>query len=167
MAELITDSATSSVIKLKYLDLLRKRDKQCNEIDLFQSMVFPNSRSIREAINSGDRNFSEFLALLDKASQFKKFLAAQNPERDLFDAYYMELRKESWVDKLPSKSTRIVISNGLALAADSLFPTGGISTLLGLGYSAFDSFLLDKLLKGWRPNQFIEDQLVPFVSPGR
>lgn len=56
------------------------------------------------------------------------------------------------------------MANGLGLAAEALFPTGGISTFIGLGYSVFDSILIDKLLKGWRPNQFVDHELVPFAS---
>lgn len=167
LSELIIDPVTSSVMRLKYLQLLKKRERQCLEIDLFQNMIFSDGRAIREAINSGEKSFREFLDILDKSLKFKAFLASQNPELGLFQSYYAELKKENWVDKLPSKATRIVLANGLGAAAEGLFPTGGVSLLLGLGYSAFDSFLLDKLLKGWRPNQFIDVELVPFVSGKR
>lgn len=33
----------------------------------------------------------------------------------------------------------------------------------GLGLSVLDSLLLDKIVKGWRPNQFIEGELRHFV----
>jgi hypothetical protein len=167
MSELIIDPVTSSVVRLKCLELMRKRDKQCTETDLFQNMTFQDSRTIREALNSGERTFDEFLRLLDKASKFKKFLAGQNPERGLLESFTSELTKEDWVNKLPRKVTRIVLASGLGVAAETLFPTGGISTIIGFGYSAFDSLLLDKLVKGWRPNQFIDDQLIPFVSGRR
>jgi hypothetical protein len=39
--------------------------------------------------------------------------------------------------------------------------TGVIS---GLGLSVLDSLLLDKIIKGWRPNQFIEAELKSFVA---
>jgi hypothetical protein len=133
MAELITDPITSSVMKLRYLELLRKRDKQCSEIDIFQNLVFHNGRAIREAINTGQRSFGDFLLLLDKASRFKRFLSMQNPEKALLDAYYAEIKKESWVEKLPGKTVRLVVANGLATAAEALFPTGGMSNLLAAG----------------------------------
>jgi hypothetical protein len=164
MSELLIDPPTSSVMKIKCLELMKKRDRQCTELDLFQDMIFQNGRAIREVINSGEKSFAEFLRLLDKASKFKKFLALQNAELGLLESYYSDLRTESWVDKLPSKATRIVLANGLGAAAEALFPTGGISSLIGLGYSAIDGLMLDKLLKGWRPNQFIDDHLVPFVN---
>jgi hypothetical protein len=33
----------------------------------------------------------------------------------------------------------------------------------GLALGATDSFIVDRLLKGWRPNQFIEGPLRDFV----
>ena len=39
-----------------------------------------------------------------------------------------------------------------------------VATLAALGYGLFDAFVLDTIVKGWRPNQFIDSQLVPFVS---
>ena len=37
--------------------------------------------------------------------------------------------------------------------------TGGIGTAVGLGLGALDTFYLDKLISGWKPNQFIEDDV--------
>jgi hypothetical protein len=34
---------------------------------------------------------------------------------------------------------------------------------VGVGLSAADTFLLDKLLKGWKPNQFVEGPLKEFI----
>lgn len=33
---------------------------------------------------------------------------------------------------------------------------------LGVGLSAPNTFLAEKLFKGWKPNQFIENEVVPF-----
>ena len=39
----------------------------------------------------------------------------------------------------------------------------GIGTATGVAISAADAFLLDRLLKGWKPNQFIDDSLKKFA----
>jgi hypothetical protein len=55
-----------------------------------------------------------------------------------------------------------------ALPADAA--AGGLSVLLFAGtiaataLSAGDTFLLDKLLKGWKPNHFIEGPLRQFLK---
>jgi hypothetical protein len=41
---------------------------------------------------------------------------------------------------------------------------GGLGTVAGLTISACDQFLLDKLLKGWKPNQFIDEKLKDFLA---
>jgi hypothetical protein len=164
MAELVIDPLHSAIIRVKFHDLMRKRDLQVRELDLFQDMILPNARKLREVINSGERGFGEFLTLLDDASRYKKFLAAQNPDKRLLEAFHAEVTKQSWLDRLPSKTIRFGITSGLGLAADALFPTGGVGTLMGLGIGGADALLLDRLMKGWRPNQFINDTLLPFVS---
>ena len=125
MSELIMDPSTSEVMRLRYLELMRKRDRQVGEMDLFQDMVLPDNRDIRGAINSGQRSFAEFISVLDKASKFKTFIASQNPDKALLEAFYLEIKQTDWIGKLPSKATRFVLANGLGAAADALLPTGG------------------------------------------
>jgi hypothetical protein len=46
----------------------------------------------------------------------------------------------------------------LGLLADSI-ATGGVGTAIGLTVGALDTFCLDKLFSGWKPNQFIEEEV--------
>jgi len=73
-------------------------------------------------------------------------------------AYYQETVKESWVEKLPGKSTRWSIFTGIGLGLDAL-GASGLGTAAGVAESAVDSFVLDKLIKGWKPHQFVEKDL--------
>jgi len=43
-------------------------------------------------------------------------------------------------------------------------PATGLA--VGAASSAADTFLLDKLLKGWRPNHFVDGKLKPFLDGG-
>jgi hypothetical protein len=162
MAEFVTDPATTAVIKLNFEELLRKRNKQTEEIDVFQEMHLPQARKIREVINSGERTLDEFMDVLDKAQRFKEWLASRNPDQRLLHEYYAETTRQSWLEKLPTKVSRWTIATGLGAAVDAVHPIG--ATALGLGISFFDAMLLDKILKGWRPNQFIDDVVGPFVG---
>jgi hypothetical protein len=38
-----------------------------------------------------------------------------------------------------------------------------VDPLVGVAIGAADSFLLDKILKGWKPDVFVEGSLKPFV----
>jgi hypothetical protein len=52
--------------------------------------------------------------------------------------------------------------NGLsALAAVTLSPAAGIAA--GVGLNAADYYLIDRLIKGWKPNQFLEGPLKNFL----
>ena len=131
---------------------------------MFQEHHLEDARSVREAINSGERSFEEFLDLLDHADRFKEWLKGRNPDADLIREYYKAATSETWIDKLPTKSFRFVLATLGGLGADMLFPTGGIGTAIGVGIGASDSLLLDRILKGWRPNHFIEGELKTFTA---
>ena len=79
-------------------------------------------------------------------------------EASLVRDYYQETIKDSWVEKLPGKSVRWGIFTGLGLTVDAL-GAGGLGTVAGVALSAVDSFLADKLIKGWKPHQFVEGDL--------
>ncbi len=61
MAELVTSPMASQALGIKFSSLLEKRIQNAQEIDLFQRTHL-KARTIREAINSGERTFEEFLA---------------------------------------------------------------------------------------------------------
>jgi hypothetical protein len=103
------------------------------------------------------------MKVLKKATRFKKWLIGVDPDEDLLKRYYREVTKETIVDKLPGKSTRWAIFTGLGLVTD-LIATGGIATVGGLTLGALDTFCLDKLISGWRPNQFIEDEVKKLLN---
>jgi hypothetical protein len=51
----------------------------------------------------------------------------------------------------------------MVLAASFLLtPLAGAA--VGIGLSAGDYFLLDKVIKGWKPNQFVNGPLKDFVG---
>jgi hypothetical protein len=128
------------------------------QLDSFTDLTLLNSHAIREAVNSGAVSFSSIVKLLDSADKFRHWLHQQPPDANLVRAYYQEIVKESWVEKLPAKSTRWCIFTGLGLGIDA-FGAGGIGTAAGVAISAVDAFLLDKLIKGWKPHQFVEKDL--------
>jgi hypothetical protein len=129
-------------------------------------MVVPDFPSIREAINSGERTFSDFLRLLDKADKFKSWLQRTNPDAGLVQSYHKAATEQTWADKLPTKATRFFIATGMGLALEAVAPTG-LSTIAGVGIGALDALYLDRFIKGWRPNHFIEAQYKDFVAGDR
>ena len=162
-AEIATDSVNSLVLNLKYADLLERRNVSDNAIKLFQDFVFDDARAIGAAFVGGNRNCRDLIELLEKANKFKSWLKDRDPDASLIKEYYKEITSDSWVDKLPAKSVRWSVFTGIGMGVDAL-GAGGLGTAAGLAISAADSFMLDKLMKGWKPNQFVEKELTCFVE---
>lgn len=162
MAEPVTGALSSHIMQLKHFEFLNRRKANTDDIELFYEMIVPDFPTIREALNSGERSFFEFVKLLPQADRFKKFLTEANPDVGLVKSYQDEVMRKSWVETLPGKSIRFLVAAGTGVAASSVVgPIGGLSV------SAANTFLLDRLLKGWRPNRFIQGPYKRFVMPSK
>ena len=67
------------------------------------------------------------------------------------------------MEKLPTKAYRFGFFTGAGLLADIVVPTG-FGTAAGVSIGAADSLLIDKLIKGWKPNQFIDGPMRKFFA---
>jgi hypothetical protein len=134
------------------------------QIESFAELTLPDGHAIREAVNSGAVPFTAVLKLLDSADKFRHWLHQQPPDTNLVRAYYEESIKDTWAEKLPAKSTRWSIFTGIGLGIDAL-GAGGLGSAAGVAVSAVDTFLVDKLAKGWKPHQFVERNLKPLFVP--
>ena len=162
MAGYVSSPISSEIMKLRFTDLIRKRERDAQEIDLFQEIHLSEARKVREVINGSERSFSEFLAVLNKAERFKEWLAERSPDNTLIGEYHKAVTAETWIDKLPSKALRWVGTTALGAAVEALYPTGA-AILAAQGVSVLDALFLDKMLRGWRPDQFVQGELRPFA----
>lgn len=163
MAELVTTDCVSEIIKLKHYEWLRRGEASQSEIKQFTQVASDEFPSIREAIMSGSRSMAEFFKLLDQADKFKSWLQSTNPDQGLLNAYFHEATKDSWAERLPTKTIRIAALTLAGLAIEALIPTGlAITSTTAL--SAGDALLLDRTAKGWRPAQFINGPYRKFVD---
>lgn len=154
-SELATDRLQSRILELKFSELLAARQKSAAEVSMFQDFVFEDSRAIGDAIRLRNRSFRDLLKILNRASKFKEWLAGKDIDEGLLKEYFKTIAADSWVDKLPSKAIRWAIFQAAGLGVDALGGKG-VGTALALAVGAGDTFLLDKLIKGWRPNQFVQ-----------
>lgn len=161
-AEAAVHSHESRVLSSRVSSMLKQRVEADKQISVFQDFTLDNSRAIREAINSGRKDLVDLLPVLEEAEKFKDW-AQDSPDEDLLRSYFQEVTAESWVDRLPAKSSRWVLFTGAGIVADA-FGTAGAGTAAGVALSAFDNLLLDRLLEGWKPNQFVEGKLSEFVE---
>ncbi len=49
------------------------------------------------------------------------------------------------------------------MAADAI-ATGGVGTIAGVAIGALDTFYLDQLIQGWKPSQFIDEDLKGLID---
>jgi len=152
--DFVSSEVTSSIVQLRYTDILRRMHLNDEQRSNFHQATLPDYPSLRETIDSGQRTFKEFLLLLDKAARFKEWLKSVSVDEGLVRSYMTDISKEGWIQKVPAKTVRYLFT--LALEAQS--------PLIGTAAAITDNFIVDKLLGGWRPNHFVENRLEPFLQ---
>ena len=141
-------------------EIVQKVEKNKDEIHLFQREEFHGGRKISETIDFGHRSMKEFLLVLEAAKKFKQFLNQLDGNRRLTSDYIASISSSSWLEKMPAKLARFATFTGGGHIIDSL----GGGGLANLALSAFETFLLDKIVNKWKPNQFVDDTVRPFLS---
>jgi hypothetical protein len=130
--------------------------------EMFQETVVEDVPSVRDVVNSGKRSFRDVARLVRQAEKFKEWLQKQGGTEDLRDSYCKEVAHLDWADRLPPKSMRFLMMTAAGLAVSAV-TSPVVAAAVTTALSASDTFLLDKLLKGWKPNQFIEGPLKKFL----
>jgi hypothetical protein len=162
-AELAVSSESSFLLQIKVDDILDSRKSSGDQISNFQDFILNNGFKLREAINSGEKSFADMLKLLDKADKFKNWLKNQKPDENLCKNYLREATASTWIEKLPAKKLRWSLFTGAGLAIDAS-GAGGVGTAIGVGLSATDAFLVDKIIGGWKPSHFVNEHFVNFFD---
>lgn len=162
-SELVTRRLYSEFIDKEFKDIInRRRNSQAN-LNLFQEYVLAKCHTIGDAFVTGIVTKKELVDLLENADKFRGWLRKVPDDKSLIGEYHKEVTKETVADKLPTKATRFVIFEGIGVALD-IAGAGGIGTAIASGLSALDNFYLDKLLSGWKPNHFIDNELIPLIK---
>ncbi len=162
-SELAVSAETAAIAAVKLQKIFERQRISETQLTLFQEAVFHEGRAIREAVNVRHRTFEDVLKLADAARPFKLWLAAQPETSDIRNEYLRAVSQLGWADKLPAKIFRWLLF-GVAANALTLPVTPLNSLIASASISGTDEFLMDRLIKGWKPNQFIEGNLRPFVE---
>ncbi len=152
----------SSIIRNKFDSIVSRLEKSEAGIETFQDVVLDDYKPFGETIRSGQKSFKDLIPILEKADKFREWLGKVDGDKNIISEYYKEVSKETWIDKLPAKGTRFVLFTLAGMALDALLPTG-LGTAAGVAIGAGDTFIMDKLVKGWRPNQFIDTSATDFL----
>lgn len=164
-SELLTSELSSKLIRHRLRTAVQLAStNRLGDIQLFQSVVLQGHR-LGDAIRSGHKTLDQTLVLVERAQRFRSWLANRPPDSNLLSEYYAAVTQHSWIERLPGKHLRFAIFAGLGIAIDVLAPTG-IGTAIGLAAGAAETYLVDKLVKGWNPSQFVDRDLVQFTGIG-
>lgn len=163
---LAANSHISNYTKDKINGIIKKRRTEVEQISCFHEFVLPNHYDLRGTINSGAKEFNDFMYLWHEAMKFKSWLKDEPPSLELLQAYIRKISETTWLDRLPSKNIRWLIFAGLGTAlgnavGEAAGPLAGVIT--GLASDYFDDFILEKLLHNWKPNQFIDGEYNDFL----
>lgn len=162
-AETALSPIRSAVLKRRFAGILKRRSGSEANIEAFHEFALGGAPSVREAVNAGARNFCDVMRLLKSAETFKDWVQGHPEDADLRREYCRSISHVDWADMLPAKSIRWSIFAAANIAV-GLATTPAAGIIGGLGLNVLDSLLLDKIIKGWRPNQFIEGELRAFVQ---
>ena len=163
-SEIVTSDLYSKFIEIEISEIIKKRGKSENEINLFEDYILENCFSLGNAFNEGVISRTDLIKILEKSDKFREWLEKIPEEKNLLGEYNKAILEKDLSDKLPTKTARFVIFEGIGITLDVL-GAGGIGTTIATGLSAFDNFVLDKLIdRKWKPNQFIDETLKPKVK---
>lgn len=161
-AEISTGSLGSRLLQHKCIELVGTTAAHLQGIGDFQRYTLAG-RDVRGAINSGSQDLRSLMELLDRAQKFKGWILSQPFEADLLAEYIAEINRESWVASAPAKAIRFAVTTMLPAVVGGTQLGVEAGTAAGLLGGAADTFLVEKILGGWRPNQFVDQELDPFV----
>ncbi|MDB5276362.1 MAG: hypothetical protein JWR61_1317 [Ferruginibacter sp.] len=161
-SEISLPEFNSRIIRLKINSALEKRNNSQVEIDGFNEKIFKNSWALREAINSRTLLIKGALRALEKAEKYKDWLQDLPDNSDLMYEYLNAAQEKSVLEGLPGKTIRFFIFNTIGVGLGVVNPIIGIPA--GIAVAAFDTFILDHLIKSWTPNQFIEKHYKPLIT---
>lgn len=161
-AEVSLPEFNSKIIRLKVDSAIEKGVKAKREIEVFSHFAFDKSWALREAVNKKKVHLKAVLQILQKGSKYKEWLQGLPDDSNLMFAYVQKVQEGNILESMPAKAIRFYFFNGLTAILGAINSEVGIP--LGLAVSAFDTFLLEKLGKNWKPSQFIEGELRPLLN---
>lgn len=168
-SELSVPQLNSKIISAKINTLISKASKSAEDIQVFQYTEFPDAPSLQQVINGRRKSMAEYLEVLKAGEKFKDWLTDLGEDNKLVKEYISKVNEKTWMQSAPSKAGRFYLVQGASTILKATGTLTGIAA--GVVLSAANTFLAEKLFKGWRPNQFIDDEVIPFIqvqpNPGK
>jgi len=150
-ADIVTAPDIAEIASAR-LDLsLQRAQRNQDQISAFEEMVFDQAHAFGDAFNRGVISFKEALKIIDQSRRFRTWTKGLAPDANLIQEYHRAVTKDTSLKNLPASVARFSIFNGAGIVAGTLMPGAGLIT------SAIDSFVVERLIGGWRPNIFVRN----------
>ncbi len=176
--ELWVGDGEAAILRTRINLLAQRATSSRSSIDAFHAIEF-EGRTFREVINSGEKTPSDLIKLLEQEDtrKFKAWLGSQEPTGHLIKEYDRAIfGKSSWAERLKFRVGKIFVFAGIGAAADLTLGTMSMATLTtsalsaasdaasDVAFGATDEFVISRLLKGWKPSQFVEGPAKQFLT---
>lgn len=151
-SDIVTVPSVAEVAASRMDLSISRAARTADQISAFEEMVFDDAHVFAESYNSGRINLDEALRAIDQSRKFREWMRSLSPDANLLHEYHRAISKDTIFGKLPASIARFTAFNGAGLAVDAAtFPGAGVII------SAIDSFVVQKLIGGWRPNVFVNN----------
>lgn len=150
-ADIVTAPEISEVASARVDLSLQRSLRNSDKISAFEEMVFDEAHGFADAFNEGLISFSEALNVIDKSRRFRTWAKGLAPDANLITEYHRAITKETLLKSLPVSIARFAFFNGAGVLADA------IATGTGSMVSAIDTFIVERIIGGWRPNIFVRN----------
>jgi hypothetical protein len=110
-SEMVSNPFSSSLLRTKTEDLLA-RERSVAVQDALHHFMFEDARSVREAVNSGERSLLDALELSERGRRFRDWTSTVDVDEDLVREYLRACTAESWIDQLATKAVRFLLVTG-------------------------------------------------------
>jgi hypothetical protein len=172
--ELWVGPGEAAILRTRINTLAQRATKSHANIEAFHAIEF-EGRTFRQVINSGEKTPADLIELLEdkEAQKFKAWLNSQEPAGHLIKEYDQAVfARSGWAERLKFRVGKIFVFAGIGAAVDLALGTMGLATLAtsalsassNVAFGATDEFVISRLLKGWKPSQFIEGPAKEFLS---
>lgn len=135
---------------------LARADQSREGIRHFEWFAFENAGAFADAYNDGSIDFETALRHIDKSDKFRHWLEGLPPNADIIAEYNAAIAREGVFEGTVPSVARFAFFTGAGVAAD-LALTGGVGTIAGVSLGLFDHLLVQKVVRGWRPNVFVRN----------
>jgi hypothetical protein len=150
-ADMVTAPEVAEIASARVDLSLQRARRNEDQISAFEEMVFEEAHGFADAYNDGLITFAEALKVIDQSRRFRTWTKGLAPDADLIHEYHRAVTRETILGSLPASIARFAVFNGAGMLFDAVAPGEGLIL------SAIDTFIIERLLGGWRPNIFVRN----------